>query len=997
MSSRELLLRFFQSDHFNDDPFLAVAYLQRYPNQIGIHHYLCHKLRQFSYEQIEFYIPQLCHLLVSISDIESVALEELVIELCERNAHGALITFWLFQTHLHDLAKDPQSNAFKTCRRVYNKVQHIVFGSTQAGERDPIQNHVFPVTILAGLVLAGIAMPLLPAYAGPIAIAQARKPPRPELTISETPLPSPRLGRSKTVGATTSGSIRARRRRPESSKSTSKIELIRTEPTTPDTEQPKSGKSIPPPSPRRTSSASGSTRRQSFKPSSSTSASKNLEIVPVPANSTSMPDLRLPNEEPDLLSPPIIKKREHKSSKSRSKKAAELTEKQKVHLLRTNYFHSETQFLSALEGISNKLIPVPKPARLSALRAELALLNNDLPAEVDIPVILPCIAESDSKEGHLSSHHRIVRINPAEATVLNSAERVPYLIMVEVLLNDFDFDPNSKANQAIIASQHSDEGKSKRRIFDLSDATRVAEREERPADDTNADSVYEPASGDISNSPMVATYGFDDVTPRPSVEPNAIPKGPLSAVPRLSSGAATLSSVSSVVTPRSSGPDGRSESPVPRRSTPFSPGPGKTDQVELSALATHMRTAAHMLSQLEASSSKRPKDEVSAIKAKIIASMQALEEQSFFYEEPISTFESMMDAKAATEAAEALSVAEGSTTEKIRTEAGEARMENDSKTAGIARRGDKDDPSAATFGEEWRAKRERIRKSSPYGLYKNWDLLSVIVKTGGDLRQEMFACQLIQFCGRVWENASVDVWVRQMRILVTGESSGLIETITNGVSLHSLKRSLTLASMAAGKNPRGKFATLKDHWQKTFGETDSKPYKDALDAFTKSLAAYSIICYVLQVKDRHNGNILVDNEGHIIHIDFGFLLSNSPGSMGFEAAPFKLTYEYVELLGGAHSEQFTVFKTLCKKAFQALRKSADNLIMMVEIMGKESAMPCFGVGVVQVVGALRARFQLHLSQDEAEAFVENDLIAKSIGSYYTRMYDTFQYRTQGIY
>ncbi|KAK6341197.1 Phosphatidylinositol 4-kinase pik1alpha (PI4-kinase)(PtdIns-4-kinase) [Orbilia brochopaga] len=991
MSSRELLLRFFQSDHFNDDPFLAVAYLQRYPNQIGIHHYLCHKLRQFSYEQIEFYIPQLCHLLVSISDIESVALEEFVIELCEKNAHGALITFWLFQTHLHDLAKDPQSNAFKTCRRIYNKVQHIVFGSAQAGERDPIQNNVIPVTILASLVLAGIAMPLLPAYAGPIAIAQARKLPKPELTISETPLPSPRLGRSKTVGATTSGSIRARRRRTEGSQSTSKITLPRTEPTTPDHDQPpRSAKGAPPsPRPRRTSSTSGTPRRQSFKPSQS----KNLEVAPVKTNSTSLPDLRLPDDEE---SEPIVvreKKRESKHSRSRRKKVTELSEKQKVHLLRKNYFHCETQFLSALEGISNKLIPVPKPARLSALRAELALLNNDLPAEVDIPVILPCIAESSSSEGHCSSHHRIVRINPAEATVLNSAERVPYLIMVEVLLNDFDFDPNSKANQAVIATQMADDGKSKRRIFDLSDATRVAQRDEKTDDDP--DSVYEPAMGDISNSPLVNSYDFDQ-TPRPSVDPNSSSSGKnsTSSVPRLSSGAATLSSASSIVTPRSSGPDARSESPVPRRSTPFSPT--KTDQAELSALATHMRTAAHMLSQLDASSSKRPRDEVSAIKAKIIASMQALEEQSFFYEEPISTFESMMDAKVATEAAEALSAAEGST-EKIRTEAGEARMENDQKTAGIARRGDKDDPSAATFGEEWKAKKERIRKSSPYGLYKNWDLLSVIVKTGGDLRQEMFACQLIEFCGRVWENANVDVWVRRMRILVTGESSGLIETITNGVSLHSLKRSLTLASMAAGKNPRGKFATLKDHWQKTFGETDSKPYKDALDAFTKSLAAYSIICYVLQLKDRHNGNILVDNEGHIIHIDFGFLLSNSPGSLGFEAAPFKLTYEYVDLLGGAHSEQFGVFKTLCKKAFQALRKSADNLIMMVEIMGKESAMPCFGVGVVQVVGALRARFQLHLSQDEAEAFVENDLIAKSIGSYYTRMYDTFQYRTQGIY
>lgn len=309
--------------------------------------------------------------------------------------------------------------------------------------------------------------------------------------------------------------------------------------------------------------------------------------------------------------------------------------------------------------------------------------------------------------------------------------------------------------------------------------------------------------------------------------------------------------------------------------------------MDLDALATHMRTATHMLAQLDAST-KRPKDEVAAIKARIIASMQ-MEEENFFFEEaaPGPTFDAIManaaaDA-AATEVVNAAQNRDDGNSEKsggLNAQAGVARMENDQATSGVVRRADRDDPSAATFGEEWTTKKERIKKSSPYGLCPNWDLLSVIVKTGADLRQEAFACQLIQVCTKIWQDAGVGIWTKLMRILVTGEvslsnsilrisnlilqqSSGLIETITNGTSLHSLKRSLTIASISSGKNSRRRIATLKDHFVKTFGEPSSETYKSAEDAFVRSLAAYSIICYVLQLKDRHNGNILIDNQGRL--------------------------------------------------------------------------------------------------------------------------------------
>ncbi|KAG9885601.1 hypothetical protein KCV05_g19664, partial [Aureobasidium melanogenum] len=616
--SWNLLERFIESEHFNRDPSLTVAYLARYADHVGIQYVLCSKLRQFSYEDIEFFLPQLCHLVMSL-DNESMALEDFILDLCEESVNGALLTFWLLQTYLRDLAQTPTSNAFKTCRRIYNRVQRIVFGSSEPVRREKITENVLPVTLLSSLVFGAIAAPFLPRHAGPLAIAQARRPRPVEETISDNIQPQ-RISRSHTVSGAP-GRSRRPRPPPQATKDAS---------TPPGTSTPKRAsrpmsmlvRDSPTPtrdSPSQRAMAEALRATQNNKAFASTASLPELPSQPAPE----APRLSRQHTEHSV--------RRHSAS-TKAINLANLSRSQKVRMLRSNYFRSQTQFLSALEDISNRLVAVPKPARLSALRAELALIAQDLPAEVDVPLLCPATLPDGSPSR--SQHHRIIRLNPAEATSLNSAERVPYLLMVEVLREDFDFDPESDQNTQLLTKLVLEKGKPKRRLFDITDASRESARYQTETTVEN-DSVLEPASGDLASPALLQELDGHD-TPR-NISRSHTPSNAtmLRELPRLSSGVSTLSSIS-LTTPRTSDlPMSRSVSP-----SPFASAAGRSqasDQPDFSALATHMRAASSMLSQLDLSSSKRPKAEVAAIKARIIASMQSLEEQSFYTDDTAHT------------------------------------------------------------------------------------------------------------------------------------------------------------------------------------------------------------------------------------------------------------------------------------------------------------------------------------------------------------------------
>lgn len=131
--------------------------------------------------------------------------------------------------------------------------------------------------------------------------------------------------------------------------------------------------------------------------------------------------------------------------------------------------------------------------------------------------------------------------------------------------------------------------------------------------------------------------------------------------------------------------------------------------------------------------------------------------------------------------------------------------------------------------------------------------------------------------------------------------------------------------------------TLLQIYKEIFGNR----FEEAQKNFIESLAGYSLFNYLMQVKDRHNGNILISDEGHIIHIDFGFILQSSPGGVNFETAPFKMTEEYVDLMNGIDSDLFGYFRTLLIRGLLELKKHVYDLSYLLIILSRESDLPCF--------------------------------------------------------
>ena len=91
------------------------------------------------------------------------------------------------------------------------------------------------------------------------------------------------------------------------------------------------------------------------------------------------------------------------------------------------------------------------------------------------------------------------------------------------------------------------------------------------------------------------------------------------------------------------------------------------------------------------------------------------------------------------------------------------------------------------FLETSKEQDERIRINSPYANLRTWKLLKVIVKSNDDIRQEAFAMQMISSMYQIFKEAKSPLWLKPYEIIATGPRCGLIEVVSDAMSIHAIK------------------------------------------------------------------------------------------------------------------------------------------------------------------------------------------------------------------
>jgi len=164
-------------------------------------------------------------------------------------------------------------------------------------------------------------------------------------------------------------------------------------------------------------------------------------------------------------------------------------------------------------------------------------------------------------------------------------------------------------------------------------------------------------------------------------------------------------------------------------------------------------------------------------------------------------------------------------------------------------------------------------------------------------REDVRTDRLAMVIGQLINDLTEHTFVQTYPVFPLTAHSGCVVMMEGAQTLYSIRKKMSLTNYIMSTNANDTIKSVRHR-------------------FVSTCAGACLLAFAMGLGDRHLENILVTNNAHLVHVDFGYILGEDPKHI---PTTMRITDDMVDAMGGRQSDTFKSFVTITKQAYATMR------------------------------------------------------------------------------